>query len=110
LASGDLNARARISQAAEAIGATWEATSLDGLQDALDERSFDLLILDLDADTTNALDAVAAARSRGSLPQEVIGYYSHVDAEAAQRAREASITPVRRGRFWTQLTNYLSDR
>ena len=108
LVSSDLNARARISKATEQIGAEWDATSVDGLLARLGQGGCDILILDLDAGIDAVVAAVAQAGNEDLLPPSVGGYYSHVDEETAARAQAAGIKPVRRGRFWTQLTSYLS--
>ena len=43
------------------------------------------------------------------LPEGVrtIGYYSHVNEEAARAAADAGITAVARGKFWSDLTRLL---
>ena len=108
LVGRDLNARARVAEAAAEVGAEWDSSTPESLSATLSAGDFDLLILDLDADG-GVLDAVEKARADGMLPDEVIGYYSHVDAQAAERARAYGVTPVRRGRFWTQLPRFLSS-
>lgn len=109
LLGGDLNARARLEGAADAIGATWETVSADSLLEKLGAEPVDTLIVDLDTQRRSALPLIGEARDRGILPARVIGYYSHVDTAAAQEAREAGVKPVKRGRFWTGLASFLSD-
>ena len=103
---GDLNARARISAAAAAGGATWATSSSAAILDRLSRDPFDLLILDLDGEGKEVLPFLGEAEKRGIKPSDVIGYYSHVDVEGAEKARAAGVTPIRRGRFWRDLAGF----
>ena len=44
-----------------------------------------------------------------NLPEDVpvIGYFSHVNEQAAMAARAAGIDPIRRGEFWDRLRQLL---
>ncbi|MDQ3964378.1 MAG: hypothetical protein M3277_10775 [Actinomycetota bacterium] len=107
LASGDLQARARVGAAAERIGAEVVDGAAIGFSDRLD--GIDLLVLDLDAGRDEVLTEIAPLAVDGRLPRRVIGFYSHVDAELAAAASAAGIDVVRRGRFWSELEKILGS-
>ncbi|MEA2452483.1 MAG: hypothetical protein QOG04_1193 [Actinomycetota bacterium] len=99
LASSDLNARARVLEAAgDADVVTTDAT---GFRSSLAGAA--VLILDLDEGGTDALDELIAARAADEEPERVIGFMSHVDRELGRKAREAGCRPIARGRFWAHL-------
>jgi CheY-like chemotaxis protein len=108
LVGGDLNARARISSAAEAAGAEWETSGAGALMDRLEEVRPDVLILDLDGAGREVLPRLAEAAGRGLLPPETVGYYSHVDVAVAAEAKQAGVRAIRRGRFWRDVGALLS--
>lgn len=105
LASSDLNARARVLEAAGAREV--EIVAATGFRGHLEGAS--LLILDLDEGGTEALGELNEARAAGEAPARVIGFLSHVDRELGRAAREAGCKPVARGRFWTHLSEELAE-
>lgn len=103
LASSDLNARARVLQAAcdreiAFTGPRGFAGQLAGVE---------ILVLDLDEGGPQALEELLAARSAGLAPPKVLGFMSHVDRDLGFAAREAGCRAVARGRFWSQLAEVL---
>jgi hypothetical protein len=103
LASADLNARARVLEAAgprevETVAATGFRSHLQGAS---------LLILDLDEGGTDALEELKEATAVGETPATVIGFMSHVDRELGRAAREAGCRAIARGRFWSHLDEEL---
>ncbi len=105
LASGDLQARARVGAAAERIGAQVVDGAAVGFADRLD--GIDLLVIDLDAGRDAALAELALLAVDGRLPARVIGFYSHIDADLEAAATAAGLEPVRRGHFWRDLEKIL---
>lgn len=105
LASGDLQARARVGAAAERIGAEVVDGAAVGFGDRLD--GIDVLVLDLDAGRDAALAELAPLAVDDRLPARVIGFYSHIDTDLEAAAKAAGIEPVRRGRFWRDLEEVL---
>lgn len=105
LASGDLQARARLGAAAERIGAEVVEGAAVGFSDRLE--GIDVLVLDLDAGRDEALTEIAPLAVDGRLPARVIGFYSHIDDELAAAATAAGVEAVRRGRFWSDLEKIL---
>lgn len=103
LASSDLNARARILEAAgttevQISGPTGFRAYLPGAT---------ALILDLDQGGTDALSELVAATAAGEAPGRVIGFMSHVDRELGRAAKKAGCRPIARGRFWAHLSEEL---
>ncbi len=107
LASGDLQARARVGAAAERIGAEVVEGAAVGFADRLER--IDILVLDLDAGRDEALAEIAPLAVDGRSPPRIIGFYSHVDAELAAAASAAGVEVVRRGRFWRELEKVLAS-
>ena len=103
LASSDLNARARVLEAAGEREIVF--TGPTGFSDAA--AGAGLLILDLDEGGTAALEELVELGETGSLKGEVIGFMSHVDRELGRSAREAGCRPIARGRFWAHLAETL---
>ena len=103
LASSDLNARARVLEAASARAVGF--TPAQGFASQLE--GVDILVLDLDEGGPQALEELASARSAGLVPPKVVGFMSHVDRELGRAARAAGCRPIARGRFWSQLTEIL---
>jgi hypothetical protein len=108
LAGGDLMAKARLREAAATAGVVLVARPAAALLDALAERSFDLLIVDLDEGQTSLLADLSLARERGIAPGRAVGYFSHVDASLGERAKEAGCDALPRGRFWRSLPDILN--
>jgi hypothetical protein len=108
LVGGDLQARARLEPAADAAGMRLDTTSAEALQEALESLSPEVVVLDLDAEGTAVLGAVAAARRSGISLGRVVGFYSHVDAPLGEAARRAGCEAHPRGRFWRSLPDLLT--
>lgn len=100
LASGDLQARARVEAAAERLGHELEVAAAVAFGPRLD-RSIDLLILDLDAGRDAAIAEIAAAGDEP--PGRIVGFYSHIDTALAEHAASAGVETVRRGAFWRDI-------
>ena len=103
LASSDLNARARVLDAAGAVEVV--TTAPTGFRSHLTTTS--LLILDLDEGGLEALVELGEARAAGEGPADAVGFLSHVDRDLGRAAREAGCRAVARGRFWTHLREEL---
>jgi len=103
LASSDLNARARVLEAARDFDVV--TTPPIGFTVALEGAA--ILVLDLDEGGVDALQELTVARAEGSAPAQVIGFLSHVDRDLGRAAREAGCRPIARGRFWTNLPEVL---
>ena len=99
LASGDLQARARLEAAVEKIGAELTTGAAVDFGSRLD--GVDVLILDLDAGRDEAIAELGhAAAVLDEMPRRVIGFFSHIDTELEDTARAAGIEPIRRGQLW----------
>ncbi len=109
LVSADLLARARLENAARVVGAELDAVGPDALVEALRERNPDVVVLDLDAGGAALLDRLGAARAEGTVPDRVIGYFSHVDDALGRAAELAGVQALPRGRFWRTATELLQD-
>lgn len=107
LASGDLQAHARVLAAAEPTGSDVEIAPPNSFADRLAGAA--LLIVDLDGGRDAALDEVRGAAAAGVLPRVVVGFVSHVDGRLARAARDAGVRPIARGRFWAALPELLRD-
>jgi hypothetical protein len=105
LVGGDLAARARVGDAAARVGLELVTTTPMGLSGVLQGGRVQLVIIDLDDASPDALDVVA--ESEPSTPR-VVGFYSHVDLELGQRARAAGIEAWPRGRFWRELSGMVA--
>ena len=103
LASADLNARARVLEAAGEREVV--VTGPLGFSAAL--QGAGLLVLDLDEGGVRALEELMEAKASGTAPANVIGFMSHVDRELGRAAREAGCHAIARGRFWTHLAEIL---
>ena len=107
LIGGDLMARARLESAARAVGAELVTAAHDRLESALEEHRASIVVVDLDGGGERALAALQRARARGLLPERVVGYFSHVDAQLGEAARAAGCETFPRGRFWRSLADIL---
>lgn len=101
LASDDLSAKARILAVAEEAGIDVLTTPPTGFRAHL--AGADMLILDLDRGRDEALAELKVAAEAGQLPDEVVGFLSHVDGSLARSARAAGCRAMARGRFWSSL-------
>jgi hypothetical protein len=107
LAASDLMAGERVRSAATHLGIEVRAVAPARLLEALRADVPDILVCDLDQGREPMLADLETARAEDVLPRTVVGYYSHVDAALGDAARAAGCTPVRRGRFWSDLPSYL---
>jgi hypothetical protein len=98
IVGGDLMARARIDQAADAASMTVERMAVDALGSLAEVPSADLVILDLDSGGRALVDAWASLA--GDSGPRAFGYFSHVDSDLGDHARAGGIEAVPRGRFW----------
>lgn len=103
LVGGDLMAGARIEGAARHAGLEFQSVGDDRLDKALSE-DVALVVLDLDSGAERALELLP----HGTGP-EVVGYFSHVDAELGRRAEAAGCKVMPRGRFWRTLPDLLAS-
>jgi hypothetical protein len=110
LIGSDLMARERIRSAAAHLEMKARAAGVSELVGALQDEPADVLVLDLDEGRDEVLESLRSASKEGLTPNVVIGFYSHVDRDLAAAAQEAGVTPVRRGRFWSNLPGFLGDR
>lgn len=92
----DLRDRDRLERAAAAAGLEVRPYS-PGSWEALDEPQLVVVDLDRVGVPENLPEAVRA-----------IGYFSHVNEAVEAAAREAEITPVRRGEFWKRLDELIA--
>jgi hypothetical protein len=105
----DLLARSRIENATLGSGADVIAVDAERLIETLRDRSIDAVIVDLDGVGRFGLERIRQAGDEGLLPDVVIGYFSHVDAELGAAARTVGIEPVPRGKFWRTLPDRLGE-
>ena len=101
-------ARERIRSAAGGAGAELAFAPFGGALEALSSATPDLVILDLDDGREPLLGEIEQARSKGLLPDRVLGYFSHVDSALGEAARRAGVEPIRRGVFWSTLPDLLA--
>ncbi len=99
----DLLALERIRSRAEKLGHEVDTAESGDLVPALLERSPDLVVIDLDRGGTTVLKALARARPAGTVPDRVVGFYSHIAPEVAERAEAAGCRALPRGRFFRTL-------
>lgn len=100
--------RARLEQPLADAGYSLATASPERLDEALRAEHPTVVILDLDSGGRSLLDRLVDARNRGAVTGRVVGYFSHVDAELGDAAREAGCTAFPRGRFWRSLPEVLS--
>jgi hypothetical protein len=104
LVGGDLNARARVGDAAARAGAELVATTPSGVAGALEGRTATVVVVDMDDVGGDALPLITAAGTGAAL---VVGYFSHVDRDLGEKARAAGIEAWPRGRFWRELSDLM---
>jgi hypothetical protein len=109
LIGSDLMARERIRAAAAHLEMKSVSAPPSELAEALRRETPDVLVLDLDEGREPLLNELEAAREAGLTPDVVLGFYSHVDADLARAAEGAGCRPVRRGRFWSSLPEFLAE-
>lgn len=98
LVGGDLNAQARIDDAARRAGGELRRVTPEGLATEIAAGAPSLVVIDLDEVGAEILDAIA-----GNADPPVIAYFSHVDVALGERAKEAGFDALPRGRFWREL-------
>lgn len=99
----DLLALERIRSYAEQRGHEVDTAKSGGLVAALLERSPELVVIDLDRGGTTVLEVLVTARAAGTVPDRVVGFYSHVAPEVAEAAEAAGCRALPRGRFFRTL-------
>jgi CheY-like chemotaxis protein len=99
----DLLALERIRSYGEKLGHEVDTAKTDGLVAALLDRPPELVVIDLDRGGTRVLEALGSSRAAGTLPERVVGFYSHIEPEVAERAEAAGCRALPRGRFFRTL-------
>jgi hypothetical protein len=106
MVGGDLMARSRVEQAAEAAGLRLERLAFNDL-DALEQAPrAEVVVLDLDDGGRELIDRWVALA--GDEAPRTIGYFSHVDAALGEHAGANGIEAMPRGRFWRTLNETLA--
>jgi hypothetical protein len=101
-------ARARLEQAASAMGLALTTAAPGGLAEALRRKPPEVVVLDLDGGGEALLAEVERARTGGIEPPRVVGYFSHVDESLGAAARKAGCEALPRGRFWRTLPEVIA--
>ena len=106
----DLMFSSRIMAEARAVGAKVKIVrSLESLNEQLTTGQFTTLIIDLNTDGIDVIEAIRATRNAASQTRMVC-LVSHVQADLMQAAREAGAHEVMaRSAFVTKLTALLAD-
>lgn len=107
LVGGDLMATSRLLDASSRAGVTFDSASVDEFRARLRDTRPSLVVIDLDQGRERALTELQAARDEGSLPERVVGYYSHVDRALGEAAEKAGCEAWPRGKFWSSLEQLL---
>lgn len=107
IVDADLLALERIQSLGEKSGHEVRIATSSRLAAALAEGPVDLVIIDLDRGGDGVIDALVEARSAGAVPERVLGFYSHVAPERAERAEAAGCNAIARGRFFRTLDELL---
>ncbi len=100
-------ARARLDEAARRVGAELVSCPVDGLRRVLEDNQPAVVVLDLDSGGAAVLRDLQQLRSEGRVAAPVLGYFSHVDDELGDAARQAGVDAFPRGRFWRELPQLL---
>src|SRR5688572_28960848 len=105
----DLIFSTKITSTASAVGSAVKIVrSLDKLADRLAARIDSLVIIDLDAESIDVLEAIRLCRAAAQ-PPRTIAYVSHVRAELIEAARSAGVDEVMaRSAFVAKLPSLLS--
>ena len=101
-------ARARLAEAARRAGADLITCPVEGLRRALEEEQPAVVVLDVDAGGTSLLAELQELRAQGLVAAPVLGYFSHVDDQLGEAARQAGVETLPRGRFWRELPQLLA--
>ncbi len=101
----DLLAFERIRSTAESLGKTVHSATHESFDPGLED--LETVIIDLDRGGEEVLPTIGAlAESNPGL--RILGFFSHIAPEIADRARTAGCTPYPRGRFYRELSTLLS--
>jgi CheY-like chemotaxis protein len=109
----DLMFSSRISTAAKGLGVEIKfARSPQAIVAAVKATSARLVILDLNSQRVQPLDAVAALKADPALAAvRTVGFVSHVQADLISQARDAGVDQVlARSAFVTQLPELLQEK
>ena len=104
LVGGDLNAQARVDDAARRVDAELQRVAPGDLAAEIASKAPSLIVIDLDDVGTEVLATLP--RDRGS--SIVVAYFSHVDTDLGERARRAGFEALPRGRFWRELPSLVA--
>jgi hypothetical protein len=107
LVGGDLNAQARVLDAARRAGGTLQRVSSEDLAVEIASKAPSMVVIDLDEVGARALAAVPP--DSGSESPMIVAYFSHVDAALGESARQAGVQALPRGRFWRELPSLVES-
>ena len=99
LVGGDLNAQARVGDAARRVHAELRRVAPGDLAAEIASKAPSLIVIDLDDVGAEVLTALPQDRGGSN----VVAYFSHVDTDLGERARQAGVEALPRGRFWREL-------
>lgn len=105
LVGGDLNAQARVGDAARRVQAELQRVEPEDLPAEIASKAPSLIVIDLD----DVGAEVLAALPRSSGSSTVVAYFSHVDTDLGERARRAGFEALPRGRFWRELPSLVAN-
>lgn len=108
IVDADLLALERVQSQAEKSGHEVRIATSSRLAAALAEGPVDLVVIDLDRGGEGVIEALSEARAGGAVPERVVGFYSHVAPELAERAEAAGCRAIPRGRFYRTLAELLA--
>lgn len=107
LVGGDLNAQARVGDAAHRAGGTLQRVSTEDLAAEIASKTPSMVVIDLDEVGAEAL--AATPQDSGSESPMVVAFFSHVDAALGESARAAGVEALPRGRFWRELPSLVES-
>jgi hypothetical protein len=107
LVGGDLNAQARVGDAAQRAGGTLQRVSSEDLASEIASKAPSMVVIDLDE--VGAEPLAAAQQDSGSASPMIVAYFSHVDVALGESAREAGVEALPRGRFWRELPSMVES-
>lgn len=107
LVGGDLNAHARVGDAAHRAGGTLQRVSSEDLATEIASKAPSMVVIDLDEVGAGVLAAVPS--DSGSESPMVVAYFSHVDVALGESARQAGVEALPRGRFWRELPSLVES-
>lgn len=106
---GDLIAKSRLQEAADRVRIPISFCMPTEVRTRLMETAPSLVVVDLDEVGKEQLHRLGLAQAEGLFSGHLVGFYSHVDAELAEAARQIGCKAVPRGRFWRTVDEILSD-